>query len=408
MFVPVVATLDLIGKSCVCIRCCKPVREGQTIVAEKIADMTAGWSHIECSAETNAAASEWLKSPRLSDDAIKAITAAIIPGIATAALKSSGPVIEQLIKSEFAIAVEREAKKQRPVYLQLPGKEPVRLGQGVRHSAFNEALAILNQGLNCYLPGPRGCGKTAMAAEIAKVLQVPYYPVSCAGFSGPSDLIGQTFQNLIAGEIEFKPSALLTAFEHGGLVLLDEVDACDPSALIALNAIAESTTSEVLIPRDPHKKPRKRHPDFYLAAAANTVGTGATAEYSARVRQDESLLSRFQFVRMDYDPQIDKAACPDDVVREHFLGYRKQFRELRITQPFPDTRWLGAASRLRQAGASLEWLDKTFFAAMSDNLLARVNPPLQSMWSSAEPPVYAAREPSPVKPVATARRGRGK
>ena len=48
------------------------------------------------------------------------------------------------------------------------------------------------------------------------------------------------------------------------------------------------------------------HPDFRLVCAGNTVGKGATAEYSARAALDLATLDRFQMrVLLDYDKRVE-------------------------------------------------------------------------------------------------------
>jgi cobaltochelatase CobS len=85
-------------------------------------------------------------------------------------------------------------------------------------------------------------------------------------------------------------------FEHGGVYLLDEIDAANPNILLTLNSALSN--GWMMFPDGKVK----RHEKFVAIASANTYGNGATAEYVGRQVIDGSTLNRF--VKMDM--QIDE------------------------------------------------------------------------------------------------------
>ena len=104
-----------------------------------------------------------------------------------------------------------------------------------------------------------------MAKHCATALGVKFYSVGAVQneykLTGFVDAEGRTVR-----------TAFRDAYEHGGLFLWDEVDASAANALVAFNqALANDSFPfpDGMV---------DRHPDFLAIAAANTYGTGATAE----------------------------------------------------------------------------------------------------------------------------------
>ena len=115
--------------------------------------------------------------------------------------------------------------------------------------------------------------------------------------------------------------------------MLDEVDNSSAEALVALNAaLANGYYSFPGIGRV------DCHPDFRCIAAGNTIGTGADSAYCGRYKLDASSRDRFQFIEVDYCPEIEESICKghDDILQfvrdlrkavskvgaEMILGYR--------------------------------------------------------------------------------------
>jgi hypothetical protein len=106
------------------------------------------------------------------------------------------------------------------------------------------------------------------------------------------------------------------AYEHGGIFLLDEMDASSASALAAFNAALAN--GHCPFP----DKLVKRHPDFVCIGAGNTIGTGHNRQYVGRAQLDAATLDRFAFVQVEYDANIEAAMCPNKAWRDYVQAIR--------------------------------------------------------------------------------------
>jgi len=96
-----------------------------------------------------------------------------------------------------------------------------------------------------------------------------------------------------------------TAFEYGGLLLVDEVDTSDAGALKWINTALAN--GHAMFPDNPD--PVKRHKDFTIMIAANTYGSGADRMYVGANQLDASTLDRFVFFDFGYDEKLEKLVC---------------------------------------------------------------------------------------------------
>jgi hypothetical protein len=95
-------------------------------------------------------------------------------------------------------------------------------------------------------------------------------------------------------------------------VHIDEIDACDPNALVKLNGVLALDAGKSYRFPDGARVPR--HKDFYAIVAGNTSGHGASEDYNARQTLDASTLSRFTYVQWDYDEQLERAMIAPEYV----------------------------------------------------------------------------------------------
>lgn len=158
-------------------------------------------------------------------------------------------------------------------------------------------LALIAARIPVYLYGPTGSGKSVLASKIADYLSLSYgeIPLSC-GVSR-TDLFGnwnaKGFVSRPLGEI----------YSNGGIYCFEEMDAADPNILLSVNnAVANQRLFNTS-----NGETIERHSDFIPIATANTLGNGATANYSAREGLDGSTLDRFKYGRVfcDYDSDIE-------------------------------------------------------------------------------------------------------
>lgn len=188
---------------------------------------------------------------------------------------------------------------------------------GMHHYMLPDVLLAVSQGLNVYLVGPAGSGKTTMADQIAKALNKSFY------FTGAVDtkyaLIG--FRDAHGN---YHRTPFREAFEHGGVFLFDEVDASSASAILSFNAALANGHMDFpdgIV---------TRHPDFVAIAAANTFGNGADRVYVGRNQLDGATLDRFVTLEMDYDPKLEKALAGNDDWVSQVQKTRKAVRDLSL------------------------------------------------------------------------------
>lgn len=158
------------------------------------------------------------------------------------------------------------------------------------HAASDYVLGLVKANIPVWLHGPAGTGKSTCARYAAEALGLDYYEVNLAG-ALPSAVKGKDRLN------EFIEAEFCKAYEHGGVLVLEEFDMAHPQTAGAINnAIANGHFHN-----DANGKVIVRHPEFRIVATANTLGIGATHEHNARVKLDGATLDRFRLGRVFID-----------------------------------------------------------------------------------------------------------
>jgi hypothetical protein len=198
------------------------------------------------------------------------------------------PTVEKMVTEKFGM---------RPIVheFKLPDRPKVEI-KGVLHEKFDCIINILSDrrdGMEAvYLCGAAGTGKSYIAQQAAKVLNVPYYESNSV--TDETKITGFIDANGRYHETEF-----YRAFVNGGVFLMDELDASIPEVLTLLNnALANGSFSFPTGRQTAHK-------DFYCIAAGNTYGTGADNEYTGRYQLDAATMDRFAMIPVDYDKRIE-------------------------------------------------------------------------------------------------------
>jgi cobaltochelatase CobS len=233
---------------------------------------------------------------------------------------------------------------------------------GSFHPMFPTLLKAVSTGENVWLTGPTGSGKTHAARQVAEALslslgrELPFY--SHGGMTMEHQLLG--FVHIGSGV--YQSTDFRQGFEHGGVILLDEVDNYDPAVSLALNAAlanGHGSFPDVL-------GGVRRHPDCYIIAAANTWGSGATAEFVGRNKLDAAFLSRFPVkIAWSYDDAFERDLYGTDAASVIQNARRKAAaRGLKVVI---DPRHTRAYGKLLAAGfTSEEAANMTFLAGLTD------------------------------------------
>lgn len=179
------------------------------------------------------------------------------------------------------------------------------------HYQFKELLNILSTGMNVFLTGPAGSGKTTAAKQCAEALNINFY------FTGA---IASEFK--LTGFIDAQGRIVSTefrkAYEEGGLFLFDEIDGSFPQAVLAFNAALANDYMDF-----PDKRITK-HKDFYCIAAANTYGQGADRQYVGRNQLDAASIDRFVFIDWKYDEKLERMLANND----NWVNYIQSIRRV--------------------------------------------------------------------------------
>lgn len=168
----------------------------------------------------------------------------------------------------------------------------------VVHSAFHKVIKVLSSAKrkekNIMLVGAAGGGKTHLCKSVAEALKLQFYPMSVGLQTTKSDLIG-----FINAHGNYITSPIREAYEKGGVLLLDEFDACHAGVVTILNSLLANGHCSF-----PDKIVDKNE-KFVCICACNTFGRGGNVEYVGRNRLDAATLDRFIVVDVDYDENLE-------------------------------------------------------------------------------------------------------
>ena len=170
------------------------------------------------------------------------------------------------------------------------------------------------------LVGPSGSGKTTIAIDYAKEKGIDYILQQGHAQLTIDDLVGYT--SIVKNDAEqtksdlYVRSSLREAVEHGYIFIIDEMDACNPNTLLALNSLKNKKFQfpDALI---------DIHPDFRLIATANTLEYSDT--YNGRSKLDKATLARFDIIKYNLDEH--------HLAIRYGLDYVKDIKEIDRLEP---------------------------------------------------------------------------
>lgn len=247
---------------------------------------------------------------------------------------------------------------------------------GTMHKALPDVLRLAVAGVPVLLVGPAGSGKTHLASQVAKALELPFTFNSLSAGCTESHLIGRVLPQA-DGSWQYQPSPFVRTFRDGGVHLFDELDAADPNLLVLINAALANGRLAIPFTDQP---PIERHVNTCILAAANTYGYGADAEYVGRNQLDAATLDRYSVstVFLDYDRDMERslvtASLPSrdaDQLLEWGWAVRGVIQENRIRRIL-STRTLVSGARIIAAGDQLHDVVGRYFASWTADELAAV------------------------------------
>jgi cobaltochelatase CobS len=381
----VLVEMDVAGK--VCFRCGKGIPVGDTAAVEQLPGRSVSFSHASCAAENDPKAKALIGEGKigLDDKALAAI------------VDSAGEVISDFLESETTAArikrgmsgvinslVADAVKKLTPVHITINTptiKVKKTATGGVFHPIFPDMVKMCAAGLNVFVPGPTGCGKTHIAKQVADALGLNFYPMSMAETSSEAHLFGRQIPNISKGTYTYYPSPLIKAFVEGGVALLDEIDASDPNILLSLNMMLDNKVA--IVHADSSDPIKKQHENFRLIAGANTLGKGATQMYAGRNQLDGATLDRFSagFLPMDYCEELDRHLLPIDDLRETLVSYREPIAQHSLHRAI-SCRCLRNANTLATIGYTHAQIERQVFASWTEHEIGLIRPKYRNEWKS--------------------------
>lgn len=227
------------------------------------------------------------------------------------------------IRNAVADKVESALAEITPniVNVTLPEGKTIEVGED-SHEVLPELLIALHARCHALLVGPAGTGKSMLAKHAAKALGLEFQAISL----GPTTPMSKIFGYYDAHG-NYHDTPFRRAFEHGGVMLLDEIDNGHPGLLAELNqALALGTCAFADGMVDVHE-------NFRVVATGNTYGTGADRHYVGRQALDSATLDRFVAIDVAIDEKLEErlalrhAPSHTDTVRELL----EEIRDMRAT-----------------------------------------------------------------------------
>jgi hypothetical protein len=225
----------------------------------------------------------------------------------------------QAMRAELATEAHTAAlealKSMTPTRLEIvrPEGGPA-IQMGIVHKQTATVLGMLAAGVNVYLHGPAGSGKTTLARKCADAFSTSFHMAAKVESEylllGFKDARGETVR-----------TPFREAFEHGGVFLFDELDRSSPAAVTAMNsALANGICAfpDKLV---------TMHVDFKCIAAGNTKMTGASRQYVAASQMDASVIDRFAFLEFGYDDEMELALATDQTWAKYVQRVRAAIAE---------------------------------------------------------------------------------
>lgn len=196
------------------------------------------------------------------------------------------------------------------------------------HQTRDEVLELVQLGLNVYMKGAAGSGKTHVAQQIADILGLALTPMQFDGFTSPILIKGYMDAQ---GKFSDTPVYQWLKSKDGGVLFVDEFDRGREDTLVCFNSLLANkyqmfANGEVLTMTDKH----------VIVAAGNTAMKGSDGVYTSARKQDASVLDRFVVVEWDYDTKLERTLAVS-INSEFGANWAKWVQNVRTYVARPDS-----------------------------------------------------------------------
>ena len=222
-------------------------------------------------------------------------------------------------KAEAKALLEAVKRVGEATRIEVELKDGTKKDLGTVHRETEWLIKLLQKPRHAFLTGPAGSGKTTCAEKVAEALGLSFHPMSVGPETMKSDLLG-----FIDANGNYHTTQVREAFEKGGLLLLDEMDAGNGASMTILNSLLSNgycSFPDGIV---------KRHPNFRCIAAANTFGRGADRLYVGRNQLDAATLDRFVVRAFDYDEALEYRLAGNDEWVKRVQEIRAKASELKL------------------------------------------------------------------------------
>lgn len=186
-------------------------------------------------------------------------------------------------KAQFGTAINGTLKEL------VPKTDKKYIAQKLGNSTDLEIIRkTIQNKLNSLLLGETGTGKTHCLRHLAYQMEIPYMRVNLNGGTTPEDLIGQWIPKKDGPGFEWADGVMTKMIRHGGLLVVDEINAANAEILFILHSLLDDERKVVLVQKDGEVV--TAHTDFVFAATMNPTGYEGTKQLNL------ALFDRFDVV----------------------------------------------------------------------------------------------------------------
>jgi len=175
-----------------------------------------------------------------------------------------------------------------------------KMGNGM--SDVDVMLAAHDKKQNVLIIGETGTGKTHLARWVAYKAKLSYVRINLNRMTTVEDFVGQWVPTA-EGNFKWQDGVLTRLMRYGGLLVVDEINACPPELLFCLHGVLDDERKIVLTQKDGEVV--FAHPEFWLVATMNP-------DYEGTKPLNEALKDRFSVVlNYDYDKRVERQLIKD-------------------------------------------------------------------------------------------------